>query len=170
MGPVGTIIMSIFGALFGTMGLMPLASTTSPLLLVLPALIGGLLVVTAVVRIRRSPGAYERPARVGRIIGWSTAGEGVGIFLAVNIVINLGRPDLVLPAIALVVGLHFLPMAYAIPFRPFYANGASLLLVSAIGFALPQPTATVATGVATALALWIASYLALGRQPPMRVR
>ena len=37
--------------------------------------------------------------------------EGLGIFIGINIVINLGYPDLVIPVIALVVGLHFFPLA-----------------------------------------------------------
>ncbi len=37
--------------------------------------------------------------------------EGVGIFVGINIVINLGYPNLVVPVIALVVGLHFFPLA-----------------------------------------------------------
>jgi hypothetical protein len=170
VGPIGAIIMGIFGAVFGVMGVRSLASAAPPWLLAVPVLIAAVLVIAAARRARSDPGASERPARVGRIIGWASAGEGVGIFLAVNIAINLGRPDLVLPTIALVVGLHFLPMAYAIPCRAFYANGAALLLASAIGFLLPQPTGTAITGVATALILWTASYLALGRQSPMRTR
>lgn len=39
------------------------------------------------------------------------AAEGIGIFIGINIVVNLGYPDLVIPVIALVVGLHFFPLA-----------------------------------------------------------
>ncbi|QJD97324.1 hypothetical protein HH214_16340 [Mucilaginibacter robiniae] len=38
-------------------------------------------------------------------------GEGIGVFLAVNIVANLHHPELQVPAIALAVGLHFFPLA-----------------------------------------------------------
>lgn len=38
-------------------------------------------------------------------------GEGLGIFIGINVVNNLGYPDLVIPVIALVVGLHFFPLA-----------------------------------------------------------
>lgn len=37
--------------------------------------------------------------------------EGLGIFIGINIVINLGYPDLIIPVIALAVGLHFFPLA-----------------------------------------------------------
>lgn len=37
--------------------------------------------------------------------------EGLLIAVAVNVVINIGHPELTIPTIALVVGLHFYPMA-----------------------------------------------------------
>ncbi|SFE91684.1 hypothetical protein SAMN05518672_11243 [Chitinophaga sp. CF118] len=39
-------------------------------------------------------------------------GEGLGILIGINIVTNLGYPDLVIPVIALVVGLHFFPLGW----------------------------------------------------------
>ena len=50
---------------------------------------------------------------------WSSIGEGVGLFAAAQLTISLGHRELLLPAMALVVGLHFLPIALAVPFRPF---------------------------------------------------
>lgn len=47
----------------------------------------------------------EPSERAGRVIIWSSIGEGVGLFVAANIVQNLHRPELLLPAMALVVGL-----------------------------------------------------------------
>lgn len=37
--------------------------------------------------------------------------EGLLIAVAVNVVINIGHPELIIPTIALVVGLHFYPLA-----------------------------------------------------------
>jgi hypothetical protein len=36
---------------------------------------------------------------------------------------NLHHPEWLMPAVALIVGLHFLPIAWAAPFPPFYALG-----------------------------------------------
>lgn len=47
----------------------------------------------------------------GKRFGVILAGEGIGIFVAVNVVINLHHRELIVPAIALVVGLHFIPLA-----------------------------------------------------------
>lgn len=53
--------------------------------------------------------AAER--QIGRRFGWITAIESVAILLAVVILNVIHRPDLILPAIALIVGLHFFPLA-----------------------------------------------------------
>ncbi len=45
--------------------------------------------------------------RSGMWFGIIFGAEGLGIFIAVNIVTNMGHADLTIPVIALVVGLHF---------------------------------------------------------------
>ncbi len=49
--------------------------------------------------------------KTGMWFGIIFGAEGLGIFVAINIVVNLGHADLTIPVIALVVGLHFYPMA-----------------------------------------------------------
>jgi hypothetical protein len=49
--------------------------------------------------------------KTGMWFGIIFGAEGLLIFIAINVVINLGRADLSIPVIALVVGLHFYPMA-----------------------------------------------------------
>lgn len=48
---------------------------------------------------------------------WSSIGEGIGLFLVNQLLINLGHSDLIVSAMALVVGLHFIPIAYWAPFH-----------------------------------------------------
>ena len=76
---------------------------------------------------------------------------------------NLHRPDLILPAIALVVGLHFLPIAHAASFRPFYVLGAFLMMFAVIGFLVTPPVGGDIAGIAAALGLWFASAAAISR-------
>ncbi|SFS20038.1 hypothetical protein SAMN05216570_4239 [Dyella sp. OK004] len=95
------------------------------------------------------------------------------ILLAVNVVKNLGHPELVLPAIAFVVGLHFLPMAFAIPFKPFYALGVALIVASIIGGFLSPPLGGAFAGLVAGFCLWTASALAMRREmswAPMAVK
>jgi len=49
--------------------------------------------------------------RTGKWFGIIFGAEGLGIFIAINIVVKLGHADLIIPVIALVVGLHFFPLA-----------------------------------------------------------
>src|ERR1700761_7052807 len=49
--------------------------------------------------------------RMGKWFGIIFGAEGLGIFIGINIVNNLGHPDLLFPVMALVVGLHFFPLA-----------------------------------------------------------
>jgi len=98
-----------------------------------------------------------------RAILWSTMGEGIGLFLASNIVINIHRPDLLLPSMALVVGLHFLPIAFVAGFRPFYVLGAGLIVAAVAGLLIGAPTGGEVAGFMAAGALWVASVIAIGR-------
>lgn len=72
--------------------------------------------------------------RTGKWFGIIFGAEGLGIFIAVNIVINLGHPELVIPAIALVVGLHFYPLAKVFKRKIDYylATWATLVAVLSI--------------------------------------
>jgi hypothetical protein len=49
--------------------------------------------------------------KMGMWFGIIFGAEGLLIFIGVNVVVNLGHADLTLPVIALVVALHFFPMA-----------------------------------------------------------
>lgn len=52
-----------------------------------------------------------RGKKEGMWFGIIFSAEGLGIVIAINIVRNLAHDDLIIPVIALVVGLHFYPMA-----------------------------------------------------------
>jgi len=158
MGAWGAIIMSFFGALFAALTLAFQFGWTG-LELGLPFGLFVIIALAAAAIIRR-PGEGIAPSeRAERVIMWSSIGEGVGLFLAANLVINLGHREMLLPAMAVVVGLHFLPMGYAIPFRPYYGLGIALLGAAAAGFVLGGAV----SGFAGAIALWVAALLALRR-------
>lgn len=163
MGFWGAIIMSIAGTIFMmvTVGLMTDAHSV---FLALPALV---LVsfLAYLFRVRRSlPALRELTGQASKVVTWCSIGEGVGILLAINVVKNIGHPEWVLPAIAFVVGLHFLPMAFAIPFKAFYALGAVLIAGSIIGAFLPQPLGAALAGLIAGIGLWTASVLAVRRE------
>ena len=162
MGAWGAIIMSFFGAVFAALTLnvgwgVSGAADVAPFALF--AVIG-----MASGFVLRLPGPGITPSEMAsRVIMWSSIAEGVGLFIAANLVTNLHHSEYLLPAMALIVGLHFLPIAWAAAFTPFYALGAGLLVSSLAGFALGAPAGGEIAGAASAVCLWIAAILAVVR-------
>ncbi len=131
--------------------------------LVLPVL-GFLAIAIAAAYVIRLAGKGLVPSkRVERAITWSSVGEGVGLFVAANLVINLHRPDLLLPAMALVVGLHFLPIAFVARFGPYYLVGTALIVAGIAGVAITAPAGGAIAGFGAAAGLWLAAILAVRR-------
>lgn len=162
MGAWGAIIMGFFGAVFAAVTLAWQYQVTG-LALAAPFLVFASIALVATY-VLRLPGTGMVPSeRAGRVIMWSSIGEGVGLFIAANIVQNLHRPELLLPAMALVVGLHFLPIAAAAPFRPFYGLGGTLIVAAVAGVLIAPPLGGAIAGFAAAAALWIAALLAIRR-------
>jgi hypothetical protein len=162
VGAWGALIMSFFGAVFASLTLYWQWHLNGAAL-ALPFL-GFVLIGLVASYVIRSPGEGIKPSpKEERAIMWSSIGEGVGLFFASNIVINLHRPDLLLPSMALVVGLHFLPIAFAASFRPFYVLGTALILVAIAGFVVRAPTGGEMAGFMAAGALWLASAIAVRR-------
>ncbi len=162
MGAWGGVIMSFFGAVFAALTLSWQVHLTGAGL-ALPFAVFAAIGLAAAYVIRLPGAGVVVSPRAERAIMWSSIGEGVGLFLAANIVINLQRPELLLPAMALVVGLHFLPIAYAVPFRPFYALGTGLIAAAVIGFGVGAPAGGEIAGSMAALGLWLAASLAVRR-------
>lgn len=162
MGAWGALIMSFFGAVFASLTLY-WERQISDATLALPFVVFVLIALAAGIVIRR-PGQGVTPTpREDRAIIWSSIGEGIGLFLASNIVINLHRPDLLLPSMALVVGLHFLPIARAARFQPFYLLGSALIVAALVGFLSGAPLGGELAGFMAAGALWLASIMAIRR-------
>lgn len=169
MGAWGALIMSFFGAVFASMTLYWQWHLSGALLAV--PFVASLLITMVAVHVIRLPGHGIWPSRrEERAILWSSVGEGIGLFLASNIAINFHRPDLLLPAMALVVGLHFLPIAVAGRFRPFYILGGTLITAAILGFVLDAPFGGKLAGLTAACGLWLASSFAVNRDWKAKTR
>ncbi|MDB4947915.1 MAG: hypothetical protein JWM27_564 [Gemmatimonadetes bacterium] len=162
MGAWGAIVMSFFGALFAALTLAFGFGWTG-MMLGLPFSVFAVIAAAAAAVIRRPGQGISPSQQAERVIVWSSIAEGIGLFVAANVVTNLGHREMLLPAMALVVGLHFLPMAHAIPFRPFYALGIALLAAAAFGFAVGHTLGGTVSGFAAAAALSVAALLAVRR-------
>ena len=128
----GVLVLSGFGALWAGAGVsLSSAQAWAWIVLAIVVLAFG---VRAVRLLRANPSVAEplalelakRQRRAGRIFAWTSAGEGVGILLAVNLAVNLGHPDWQGAAVMAVVGLHFLPLASAFGYRPHLVTGATM--------------------------------------------
>lgn len=161
--------MSFFGAVF-------LALTFgwqwhfSGVALALPFLVFALIVSAALRVSRLRGGRIDLSDRARRAILWSSAGEGIGFAVAFNIVVALHRPHWRLPAMALIVGLHFLPIAYVAVIRAFYILGGALITVALIGFAMPTPFGAQFAGITSAMCLWAASIISVVGDWKIRAR
>ncbi len=128
----GVLVLSVFGAMWAAGGML-LSSIPGWGWLVVGSLLvafvsHALQLLRANPRVTASLAAdeVERQRRAGRIFLWTSVAEGVGIFLAVNVVVNLGHPQWQAAAAMAVVGLHFLPLAIAFGHRPHVATGVAM--------------------------------------------
>lgn len=95
--------------------------------------------------------------RAGRIYMWSSIGEGVGIFIAINVLLNLGMADRYMAGIAIVVGLHFIPIALKLPRISDLFLTAIFMVIGLLGFFIPSaPHAALFVGCMSAATLWAA--------------
>jgi len=122
-----------------------------------------------------SPEDIAREKNSGKWFGIIFGAEGLGIFIAINIVINLGHPELTIPVIALVVGLHFYPLAKV--FRRtidyYLATWSTLVAVLAIILTLNKTLNESSTLAFTGIGLAIATtcyglYMVLSARPVLK--
>ena len=113
--------------------------------------------------------AHEERKRRGRVIGIASTVEGAMIFAAIADLVKLGRRDLIAPAVAVIVGLHFLPIARWLPAPIYYLTAALLVAVGMAGAIvqdLPARILTVCIGAAAAL--WLSCGMVLLRADRQR--
>lgn len=161
--------MSFFGAVFASLTLL-LQLKRSGLELGLPFVVFVAIAAAAISAIRLPGTGFVRPEGSGRIMLWSSIGEGIGLFLVGNLLPNIGHSELLLPAMALVVGLHFIPIAYWSPFRPLYTLAAVIMVAGALGLWLNEPMGGAISGFTAAAALAVASIVAVQRERTAKLR
>lgn len=125
-------------------------------------LISGVIIVMCLrLSVKESGSPIER-ARRGRLVGIASGTEGLAILISVNILANIGRRDLTGPVIAIIVGLHFLPLAYWLPRRLYYASSLALVIAGLAGMLVPDSNVRLyAVSVSAACILWLTSGMVL---------
>jgi len=168
----GTTIMFLFGAVWQLLGIM--GGRPSPAWLRISLVLAGLLIALwiavvskDVLRLSRAapPPTVEEKAigeQIGRRFGWVSGLEGAAIVAAIILLNVIHRPHAIAPAIALIVGLHFFPLAgvFSAPF--YYFTGAVGSAIGIAGFLIPDvPLRLSFIGLAFGLLLWITSLVRL---------
>jgi hypothetical protein len=163
---VAVTVMSTFATIWWVLG-TAVAGRGSQLMYAIGLVTSAFLVVLSW---RRAGKEFQAPnvrRRRGRVVAIASGVEGVTIFIAVSVLANIGRPDLITPVVAIIVGLHFVPLARWLPAPIYYGTGALLIFIGLAGTAIQEQTArilTVCVGAASALWLSCAFVLLRNRQ------
>jgi hypothetical protein len=168
----GAMIFTFFGAVL--LGIWGRRVGASAAIVVAIAVLGIVLLASAYRRYRRFAPILamepDTPAkkRADRIFNIVNAGQWVVILVLGNVLANMGLGDWVVPMGIFVIGLHFLPLAYAFRNTAHYFLGTAL-----VGFAIAYPQ--VASGgpadpvgfLGTGLILWLGALWALRGPVPL---
>jgi len=170
---IGALVMTAFGAIWMISGAHALSLLTWEMWLIV-AVLTGLLCLVALQRLQaarrvpttpattsQSQSIQPRRSRFGIVLTF----EWVPIFLAAFILGRMGHTELILPAIAVVVGLHFIPLAMLFDFPLYYWTGGTFVLVAVASFAIGDPALRQAiTCLGCGLSLWLTSAVLLFRK------
>ena len=169
---VGATIMFFFGAIWLLLGLY--GGKPSSLRLRAGLLLAGLALATwigiAGIRTARQSRSAPPPTakqaeierQVGRRFGWITAIEGVAIFLAVALLKAAHRSDAITSAIALIVGLHFFPLAALFGASVYHLTGLLGCAIGITGLLISeQALRSKVVGLSFGLLLWFTSAAVL---------
>ncbi len=151
---IGAAVLCIAGTWWswGAVACLPIAPVIAHAALVVVALV---LFGAAARAVSAYRGPVVPPNR--RLMVISMAGEVPAILIGTNLVVNLGRPDLALPVVGLIVGLHFLPMARALGYPPYRVMGLAITAFALVSMALPGPTGLIILGAGTGASLLLTS-------------
>ncbi|MGG4170040.1 hypothetical protein ABEW00_21560 [Rossellomorea vietnamensis] len=171
----GVLFMAVFGTLWSYTGVMGLQGWGSPWLLIVALAVGLALVIGGFSLISASKG-YPKGTSIhsgndGRKMRkWFNiifAGEGIAIGIAIAVCNAVGHTENIQIVIAIIVGLHFLPLARLFRVKIYYYTGILLCVVPVVTWLFIPETLMVSghelntymsvVGLASALILWVTS-------------
>lgn len=109
-----------------------------------------------------SPEEAARRKQKGRVFGWVNAVQWGTVILLVQLLPRLGYKQAIIPAIIVVTGLHFFPLARLFANRVHYLTGGALV-ACALGCLLlgQQPALQAQAALGAGLILWASAAYAL---------
>ncbi|HET7034769.1 MAG TPA: hypothetical protein VFI42_03735 [Thermomicrobiaceae bacterium] len=185
----GVLVLTIFGTVWGIVGAIALNGWGSPELAIVVVVIGIVLLAQAVslrnaaARLPDDEGDHAAENRRQRGFIAINVVEFGSIAIAVFACNVTQQLHLLVPLIALIVGLHFLPLAALFHVRTYYVTGVLLCLLAVLGlFAIPSTSsidgrevraswAVVSFGAAvvlwaSAIVSWLRTRTQLRERPP----
>jgi F0F1-type ATP synthase assembly protein I len=134
---IGSMIFSVFGSGWLIVGTDKMFGKT-PLLWAVVVLLGLSVFVVALMRYRRNRAALAATStspeskRAERVFNIVNIGQGIAIFIALNVANNLGHPEWFIPAFIFIVGAHFIPLAAVFKAMRHYVIGSTLMLLAVL--------------------------------------
>jgi hypothetical protein len=157
---IALVVLNVFAALWAWVGLrlsgVPHALTLLPFAVSLVLLAWGW---------RAAGMVPARGSHVGKVVGLWSGIEVAALLIMANVLENMHRPDLMLPCGAIIVGLHFFPLARGIPVKLYHATGAGLLVIGVAGLVVPAADRAIVAGMGAALVLWATALIIILRAP-----
>jgi len=166
MRSTGAIIMSLFAALWAFLALH--LSGQGLWIQVTPFVVSLGLILAALNSGRHAvPPSPEDRKRIGRTVMIWSAVEGLAIFAGVNVLANTGHGEWTVAFVAVVVGLHFFPLAIGLRAPLYWLTGLGLIGMAVAGVALVPfgVTQDATIGLGCALVLWLTAFVVMAFAP-----
>lgn len=168
----GVMFMTFFGALWASIGIIGSHGLGAPWSLVLSGIVTLILLSGAISLFGKAcnmnhavtPEEREQWRKINRKFGLIFGLEGLAIFIASVICNMINNFEVFFPIMAIIVGIHFFPLARLFRENFYYGSGVMLCILGVITFFLPM-NATVNNvtligtstfiGFGSALTLWV---------------
>ncbi|MEU9063541.1 hypothetical protein AB0D13_32935 [Streptomyces sp. NPDC048430] len=161
----GTAVLSVFALVWAFAGASGLASSGAALAVEIIAVPATAAAFHLAYRkgAAPSPRLVSLPADWARSVGIVNVVEIAAIFAVIAACNATGHPAFIPPAIALVVGLHFVPLARLYDQWQYKGTAALLSAVAVLGFALiaaglSDGSVRAVVGLGSAVTLWASAY------------
>lgn len=137
---IGVIFMAVFGTLWAGTGVMGLQGWGFPYVELAAIFVGIIMVIVGISLIHASQkipnqvseDGARRLKRIGFLFNMVFIAEGLLIGIAISICNLINQTDLIPGVIAIIVGIHFLPLASLFQIKVYYATGVLLCLLALI--------------------------------------
>lgn len=161
---MAALIMTVFGGVWCTLALISASPTPAWAVILVVAVTMTLAGFALLAQRRAVPLPEDEQHRVSRLVGRTSAAQGLAIPMGIGLLNMLHRGEYIAPLVALLAGLHFLPLARWLPAPAYYLTGGAFLAVAAIGASTTDPAhRNVIVGMTAGSLLWLTSAWALVR-------